>query len=102
MDVYSRMKIAGRIVGATEVVAPPLENLDDLSQHLMIVNWVDIIACAGWEAHEEVEIPHLKSVGWLVYSDNDVVKIANTINEEGVGAGITAFPRGCITKLEKA
>jgi hypothetical protein len=96
------MKIAGRIVGATEAVAPLSASSDDLSQHLMIVNWVDIIACAGWETHEEVEVPRLKSVGWLVYSDDEVVKIANTINEEGVGAGITAFPRGCVTKLEKA
>jgi hypothetical protein len=96
------MKIVGRIVGVDKVVAPPLVSPDDLSQHLMIVEWVDIIACAGWEPHEEVEIPRLKSVGWLVYADNDVVKIANTINEEGVGAGITAFPRGCVTKLEKA
>ena len=94
------MKIAGRVSGADETVAPPLVD-PGLSPHLMIVEWTDIIAYAGWEPHEEVELPTFRTVGWLVYSDSDVVKIANTMGEDEVGAGITAFPRGCITKMEK-
>lgn len=94
------VKIVGRVVNAEKVVAPP-SNGDDLSPHLMIVEWKDIVAFAGWETHEEVELPIFRTIGWLVYSDNEVVKLANTISEDDVGAGITAFPRGCIIKMEK-
>lgn len=95
------MKIAGKVVEENAVVAPPHVDFDGLPPHLLVVEWSDIVSYAGWETHEEVELPTFRTVGWMVYADNDVVKLANTLSEEDVGAGITAFPRGCIIKMEK-
>ena len=75
---------------------------------LVIVEWRDIIATAGWEPKEEVKCPVIRSVGWLIPgSDNDTIKICNTLAPEDFDEkkddkeyGITAFPKGCVTKLE--
>jgi len=80
-------------------VAPPSSDAGGSELRLFKIVWRDIIACSGWEPHEEVEVPSMISVGWLVHTDDDVVKIANTL-WDGVGYGITAFPRGCITSME--
>jgi hypothetical protein len=74
---------------------------------LVIVEWRDIIQTSGWEPHEDVRCPTIRSVGWLVEQDDPTtIKICNTLapeNFEDKGNkeyGITAFPKGCVTKLE--
>jgi hypothetical protein len=75
---------------------------------LVIVEWRDIIATAGWEPKEEVKCPVIRSVGWLIPgTDNGTIKICNTLAPEDFDEkkddkeyGITAFPKGCVTKLE--
>tara|TARA_R110000765_G_scaffold144245_1_gene246204 strand:- start:186 stop:344 length:159 start_codon:yes stop_codon:yes gene_type:complete len=48
------------------------------------------------------------SVGWLVYQDEETIKIANTLDfddwedkgaDKPVPYGITAFPKGCVVKI---
>jgi hypothetical protein len=78
---------------------------------LCIVTWRDIISCSGWERAEDVDCPKFMSVGWLIYEDEDIIKIASTLDPtdslgearaEGtpVPYGITAFPRGCILNIK--
>lgn len=74
---------------------------------LVVVEWRDIIQTSGWEPQEEVVCPTIKSVGWLVeHNDPSTIKICNTLapeNFEDKGNkeyGITAFPKGCVVKLE--
>lgn len=75
---------------------------------LVIVEWRDIIQTSGWESEEEVQCPVIRSVGWVIPSeDPNTIKICNTIapedfdeKKDGKGYGITAFPKGCIQKIE--
>lgn len=75
---------------------------------LVIVEWRDIIQTSGWESEEEVQCPVIRSVGWVIPGeDPNTIKICNTIapedfdeKKDGKGYGITAFPKGCIQKIE--
>ena len=75
---------------------------------LVIVEWRDIIQTSGRESEEEVQCPVIRSVGWVIPSeDPKTIKICNTIapedfdeKKDGKGYGITAFPKGCIQKIE--
>ena len=75
---------------------------------LVIVEWRDIIQTSGWESEEEVQCPVIRSVGWIIPSeDPNTIKICNTIAREDFdekkdekGYGITAFPKGCVDKIE--
>ena len=94
------MRTVEQVIRSGGSVAPPVASEDDSALHLIIVEWLDITAYAGWETHEEATLTPFKTVGWLVFSDDKVVKVANTIDAEGIGGGITVFPRGCIEKME--
>ena len=75
---------------------------------LVMIEWRDIIQTRGWELKEEVKCPTIRSVGWLIPQDDpSTIKICNTLapedfdeSKEDKEYGITAFPKGCITKLE--
>ena len=45
---------------------------------LVEVEWVDVLATSGWEKLEEVNIPTLKTYGYLVYKDKDSIKVSST------------------------
>ena len=78
------------------------------SKQLVIVEWRDIIHTSGWEPQEEVDCPVIRSVGWLIPQDDPkTIKICNTLTPEDFNKskedkeyGITAFPKGCVTRLE--
>jgi len=72
----------------------------DESPQLLVVHWQDIIATAGWEEGDEVSPPNLTTIGWLHSQTDEVLKIGNTLGEDGKPYGITAFPSGCITLVE--
>ena len=61
---------------------------------LVIVRWVDILACAGWETADEVDPIEVESVGWLCHDGDDVVKIGSTLGEEGDAFAIPPCPEG--------
>ena len=75
---------------------------------LVIVEWRDIIQTSGWEPEEAVQCPVIRSVGWVIPQDDpNTIKICNTIapedfdeKKDGKGYGITAFPKGCVEKIE--
>ena len=66
---------------------------------LVLIKWTDIIQTADWTPPDEVTCPELLSVGWLVSQDDKEIKIGNTIGEDGVPYGITAFPKGCVLEI---
>ena len=82
--------------------------MDSDSKQLVIVEWRDILQTSGWESHDEVDCPVIRSVGWLIpQEDPKTIKICNTLtpedfdkNKEEKEYGITAFPKGCVTRLE--
>ena len=75
---------------------------------LVIVEWRDIIQASGWEPEDEINCPVIRSVGWIIpHDDPNTIKICNTIapedfdeKKDGKGYGITAFPKGCVEKIE--
>ncbi len=76
-------------------------------KELVVVEWRDIIATAGWE--QEISCPTLFSVGWLISQDDDTVLIANTKDPDdftGEGKsdppiyyGLTRFPSGAVVAV---
>ncbi len=104
-----------RLLERYQSAAPPTGRFDDPGCHLMSVaqeefkedgpklfrcRWRDIVKDPGWVTHEEVECPTFVSVGWLVFEDDLVIKLADTIDDEGTGYGVMAIPRGVVIELE--
>ena len=66
---------------------------------LVLIKWRDIIQTSDWTTAEEVSCPSVTSVGWLIQDTEEEVKIGNTIGEDDVFYGITAFPKGCVMDI---
>lgn len=74
-------------------------------KELVIVEWRDIIATAGWE--QEISCPTLFTVGWLISRDDDTIVIANTKDPDDftgestppVYYGLHAFPAGAVVHV---
>ena len=72
---------------------------------LVIVEWRDIIATAGWE--QEISCPTIFTLGWLISKDDNTTIIANTVDFDDftgdshppVYYGLHAFPAGAVVKL---
>jgi hypothetical protein len=75
-------------------------------KELVVVEWRDIIATAGWE--QSIDCPTLFSVGWLMSEDEDTILIANTKDptdftedrDQIVYYGLTRFPAGAVVRLQ--
>jgi hypothetical protein len=63
---------------------------------LVLVTWLDITAVAGWEPAKDVEPTEVQTIGWIAYEDDKVLKIGNSLGEDGDVYGITALPQGCV------
>ncbi len=63
---------------------------------LVLVKWLDITATAGWEPADEVEPTEVQTLGWVAYQDDKVLKVGNSLGEDGEVYGISAFPQGCV------
>ena len=63
---------------------------------LVLIDWVDITATAGWEPACEVEPTAVQTLGWLASEDSKVIKVGNSLGEDGEIYGISAIPQGCV------
>ena len=68
---------------------------------LVVLTWENIIHDAGW-AEDIPRCPVFSSVGWLISGDENPVRIANTIAEDGTPAGILAVPIGAAIRVISA
>ncbi len=71
----------------------------DSDYPLVLVTWLDITATAGWEPASEVEPMEVKTLGWLVHEDEKVLKVGNSLGEDGDVYGISALPIGCVVGI---
>ena len=71
----------------------------DTDYPLVLITWLDITATAGWEPADEVEPLEVQTLGWLVHEDDKVIKIGNSIGEDGDVYGISALPIGCVVGI---
>tara|TARA_Y100000310_G_scaffold299871_1_gene335074 strand:- start:477 stop:722 length:246 start_codon:yes stop_codon:yes gene_type:complete len=67
---------------------------------ICIVHFKDIVGDSTWDGVDEINTIEAKNIGWLVHEDVNTVKVASTLDEDGTPSGITAFPRGTITRIE--
>jgi len=63
---------------------------------LVLIDWLDITATAGWEPADEVEPTQVQTLGWLASEDSKVIKVGNSLGEGGEVYGISAIPQGCV------
>jgi hypothetical protein len=63
---------------------------------LLLIDWLDITATAGWEPAGEVEPTQVQTLGWLAFEDSKVIKVGNSLGEDGEIYGISAIPQGCV------
>ena len=63
---------------------------------LVLVKWLDITAVAGWEPASDVEPIEVQTLGWIAYQDDKVIKVGNSLGEDGEVYGISALPQGCV------
>jgi hypothetical protein len=74
-------------------------------KELVIVEWRDIVATAGWE--QEPTCPTLFTVGWLIREDKDSISIASTKDptdsmesqDQTPYYGFHVFPSGVVVRL---
>ena len=66
---------------------------------LVEVVWLDIVCHADWTEAEEVSCPAFKSIGWFISQSEKEVKIGNTKDDTDKIFGVTAFPNGCIVRI---
>ena len=74
-------------------------------KELVIVEWRDIVATAGWE--QEPTCPTLFTVGWLIREDKDSISIASTKDptdsmespDQIPYYGFHVFPSGAVVRL---
>ena len=77
---------------------------------LVVIKWRDVLSDDSWTLAKDVECPTLYSVGWLVFDNEDTIKIASTLDPDDfsdeakdetkpIPYGITAFPKGCVLEV---
>jgi len=74
-------------------------------KELVIVEWRDIVATAGWE--QEPTCPTLFTVGWLIREDKDSISVACTKDptdsmesqDQTPYYGYHVFPSGAVVRL---
>ena len=82
------------------------DNEQKKEKELVLVTWVDILQTADWTPAEDVTIPTMQSVGWLISRDEKEIKIGSTRvgqsadDPQGTPFSITAFPIGCVEEIK--
>ena len=71
---------------------------------LVSVEWQDAGMTPGWtDSHKAAELRDIVSVGWILYKDKKVLKIAQTIAPSTANASsyadILCIPRGWIKRI---
>ncbi len=47
------------------------------------VHWVDSYASAGWESPDDKHQMSIRSLGWLIWEDDDTVALTTSITPDG-------------------
>ena len=63
---------------------------------LVLIKWLDITAVADWTPADEVNPLEVQTLGWIAFEDSNVIKVGNSLGEDGEIYGISALPQGCV------
>ncbi len=68
----------------------------------VLVTWVDTTEYAGWldeECIEETTATVCRTIGWLMESNEQVLRVAGSRSSTGKYTSVTVIVRGCIIKI---
>lgn len=66
-------------------------------QDLVLVKWHDTSSHPGWrDDFETLGLTTAYTMGFLLYEDKQVLKLASTITEEDGLADVTVIPMSCV------
>ena len=69
---------------------------------LVGVEWLDTVQSSGWDTADEVNVMKVYQIGWFLnestWTEDGVLKLADTL-AEGEYYGITAIPKGCVSRI---
>ncbi len=70
-------------------------------QRVVTVYWVDTAMLTGWHAiSDEDRILECATTGFLIDKDNERVRVAHAVTEQGIFAEVTCIPMGCVLRIE--
>lgn len=70
-----------------------------MTKPIVSIVFRDIVGTADWTVHEDVECLPVEVIGFLVYEDEDTVKIATARTPDNEYSAVHAIPTGCITEI---
>lgn len=89
----------GELSPSSTVVAPAT-NPPASGHYFAKVCWWDTVDSSSWETVDEINTVEVQQWGWVIFEDDEQVKLADTFME-GDWYGVTAIPVGCIDSIEK-
>ena len=76
--------------------------MEKIEQELVLVKWFDTSSHPGWrESVEGLGLTTAYSLGFLMFEDEQLLKIAATITDEGGIADVTVIPASCVESKTK-
>jgi len=69
---------------------------------VVLIEWLDVGVKIGWiKDHHDANLVPIDSVGFLIYEDDRIIKIAQDNSSSGAFGEIETIPKSIITKRTK-
>lgn len=69
---------------------------------ILEIEWVDTVTHPGWHVSpHSLQLMIARTVGYLVNEDNEVIRLACTVGEDGQSSDVTVIPKCLIKKKIK-
>jgi len=70
---------------------------------LVSIIWKDSNYAPGWSNRSRItaSIPEVKSIGWVTFSDKDILEVTNHIGDEGARLNPTSIPWRSIIEVKE-
>jgi len=70
---------------------------------LVRFTWVDSNYSKGWYGpeHRTASIPSITTIGYVTYSDKDILEVASTVGEEGAKLNALSVPWSSVTGVKQ-
>ena len=68
---------------------------------IVLATWLDAATQSSWiEHHKEAQLQVIDSVGYLIYQDERVVKLAQSLGKENMFADVLVIPKNQVVKVK--
>ena len=66
----------------------------------LTIDWLDSKALAGWNRTITTDPATIRSLGYVVASDNEAISITTSFEDSGWHFDALSIPWGCITRID--